>query len=129
MVCNYSSFLLFFGCLEALSLYISFVLIVFMAVVKLSGSKKAVQFVLSEDVPAGTVFQCSTVVYELLLKGQARGGFVVLSRLANPTSPERFPKSVVWGESTGASDSFSERGKRLSDEQKVVKKGEGFSPW
>lgn len=100
-----------------------------MAVVKLSSSKRAVQFVLSEDVPAGTVFQCSTVVYELLLRGQARGGFVVLSRLANPTSASRFPKSEVWGDRTGASDSFSSSGQRALDEQKVVKKGEGFSPW
>lgn len=98
-----------------------------MAVIKLSGSKKAVQFVLSESASPGDIFQCSSSVFELLLKGQARGGFVVLTKLATPTSGSRFPQSEVWGDDLRV-DSFSDKGKKAREERDSVVKSEGYTP-
>lgn len=69
-----------------------------MAVVKSSGSGRAFQVVLSEDLPAGTILQVAVSPVLKLLDG-GRGGFVVCSILPSPTRPDRFPKSKVWGQS------------------------------
>lgn len=101
-----------------------------MAIVKLSSSKKAVQFVLSEDVPAGTVFQVSASLYENMLKDRVRGGFVVLSRLANPVPPGKFPESPVWGERVdGVKDGLGVKAKKVYEQVETKKKSEGYSPW
>ena len=103
-----------------------------MAVVKLSSSKRAVQVILSEDLPAGTVLQVSSKIYEMLLRGEVNGGFVVLSRLATPTLPDKFPVSPVWGDDlsvAGVKDSLGVRAKRVVKERGVKESGEVFSPW
>lgn len=102
-----------------------------MAVIKLSQSKRAVQIVLSEDCVAGTVFQVSSKIYEMMLSESIKGGFVVLSRLGTPTRPDKFPVSPVWGEDLSGvvSDGLSSKAKSVYEESNVVKKSEGFSPW
>ena len=102
-----------------------------MAVVKLSQSKKAVQIVLSEDCKAGTVFQVSSKVYEMMLNGSIRGGFVVLSRLGTPTKPDKFPVSPVWGEDLSGSveDGLSSKAKKVYEKVERKKGNEDFKPW
>ena len=100
--------------------------------IKLSASKKAVQIVLSEDCKAGTVFQVSSKIYEMMLAGSIKGGFVVLSRLGTPTKPGKFPVSPVWGEdlsSSGISDGLSSKAKESYESVNRVKSNEGFKPW
>ena len=87
-----------------------------MAVIKRTGSLNAVQIVLSEDLPAGSILQCP---WSLLTTLSTPGDFVVLSLLPIPTSPNRFPKSLVYGSdsvkklaSKGFSDAFSSEGKK-----------------
>lgn len=63
-----------------------------MAIVKLSSSKKSVQFI--DD--SGNVF-FSSVNYLLgLLNGKAPTGFIYLKRLPIPISMSRFKPSEVW---------------------------------
>lgn len=66
-----------------------------MAVVKRSSSGLALQVVLSEDLPAGSVLQCSLSPVLKLVKANE---FVLLTILPVPVSPYRFPKSSVWGQ-------------------------------
>lgn len=68
-----------------------------MAIIKKSSSGAAIQFILSEDAPAGTVFQMSSKLFSGVMTGDIRGGFVVLSRLPIPVPGDKYPKSVVWG--------------------------------
>ena len=102
-----------------------------MAVIKLSQSKKAVQIVLSEDCKAGTVFQVSSKIYEMMLKGSIKGGFVVLSRLGTGTKPDKFPVSPVWGEdlSGTVSDGLSSKAKKVYEQAEKVKVNVGHKPW
>lgn len=65
-----------------------------MGVVKLTSSKKAVQFITDE----GVVYQASADFLARLLGGEWRGDFMKLTRFANGVSPDRFPKSPVYGE-------------------------------
>jgi len=69
------------------------------AIVKKSASGKAIQFILSETVPAGTVFQLSSYMFDAVMAGTIRGNFVVLSRLPIPVPGSKYPPSVIWGES------------------------------
>jgi hypothetical protein len=63
-----------------------------MAVVKLSGSLKQVQFI-DDD---GNVFVTSKKFLEGLLSGGNPGRVLVLSLLPNRVSLDRFPRSEVW---------------------------------
>lgn len=69
-----------------------------MAVVKKSSSGKAIQFILGEDVPAGTVFQLSASLFGKIMSEQINGPYVVLSRLPIPVAAKKFPVSKVWGD-------------------------------
>ena len=102
-----------------------------MAVIKLSQSKKAVQIILSEDLPAGSVLQVSSKIYDMLLNDSIKGGFVVLSRLGTPTRPDKFPKSKVWGEDLSGTvdDGLSSKAKKVYEQAKSVKSNEGYKPW
>jgi len=102
-----------------------------MAVIKLSRSKKAVQIILSEDVKAGTVFQVSSKIYEMMLAEKIKGGFVVLSRLGTDTKPDKFPVSPVWGDDLSGvvSDGLSSKAKKAYEKVSVVKKSKDFVPW
>ena len=102
-----------------------------MAVIKLSQSKKAVQIVLSEDVSAGTVFQVSSKIYEMMLNESIKGGFVVLSRLGTPTRPDKFPVSPVWGEdlSGTVADGLSSKAKKVYNQAEKVKSNVAHKPW
>lgn len=71
-----------------------------MAVVKKSSSGKAIQFILGEDVPAGTVFQLSASLFGKIMSESINGPYVVLSRLPIPVPAGKFPKSAVWGDSS-----------------------------
>lgn len=91
-----------------------------MAVFRLTGSGKALQVVLSEDAPAGSVFQ---VPYADVLNLRSRGtnAYSVASLLPFPMSAS-FPRSPIYG-SSGKSD---ERYSSASKVQKVVEKKEGL---
>lgn len=97
-----------------------------MAVIKKSSSGKAIQFILGEDVVAGTVFQLSSSLFAGVMSDNIRGDFVVLTRMPIPVSKGRFPASPVYGDSkldsavraVGDSDAFS---KVFIDERKEQK--------
>lgn len=108
-----------------------------MAIVKLSSSGKAFQFVLTEEVPAGTVFQCSSkLIAGVVGQASLNGDFVVLTRLPLPISPDRYPKSKIWFdesvaravESSGEDDAFAERFINERAAQKIEKKVKNFVP-
>jgi hypothetical protein len=63
-----------------------------MAVVKLTSSKKSVQFVDDE----GNVFYTSVYIVEKMLKGEIRGDFVLLTRMPSKVAEGRFMKSPVF---------------------------------
>jgi hypothetical protein len=65
----------------------------FMGIVRLSSSGSQLQFV-SDD---GVVFVTSVDYVRRLLSGLLRKDFIVLSRFAVGVSPDRFPRSPVWG--------------------------------
>lgn len=69
-----------------------------MAIIKLTASKKAVQFVTDD----GDVYQCAKSIVAMLLEEKVRGGLVVLSRLPFKVNPERFKKSLVYDPSKGS---------------------------
>jgi len=71
-----------------------------MAVIKCTSSGKAFQIVLSEDVPAGTVFQVA-VAPVLSLPYKGGGKYFVLTRMGNLTNPSKFPVSEVYGQDFG----------------------------
>lgn len=102
-----------------------------MAVIKLSQSKKAVQVVLSEDCKAGTVFQVSSKIYEMMLNESIKGGFVVLSRLGTPTKPDKFPESPVWGEDLSGvtNDGLSSKAKSVYEKVSRQKSVKVHKPW
>ena len=98
-----------------------------MAVIKKSSSGKAFQVVLSEDLPAGTILQCSSVVAKLLLDSDRAHNFSVLTRLAVGTTPDRFPVSPVWGDvhtdgSQGV-DAMSKKFKAEREQKKIYSVG------
>ena len=104
-----------------------------MAVVKKSSSGKAIQFILSEDVPAGTVFQLSASLFGRVMSNGIQGDFVVLSRLPIPVPGDRFPSSPVYGD-VGVSAAVEKAGGNAFDksflierkEQSVSRKSKGF---
>lgn len=63
-----------------------------MAVIKLSRSGKQVQFVDEE----GFVFVTSATFLNKLLAGELRNGMILLSRLPQRVSVDRFKPSPVW---------------------------------
>jgi hypothetical protein len=65
-----------------------------MAVVKLTASKKAIQFIDDE----GNCFQTSTAWLAGMVNGNVKHDFILLSRLPMKVSEDRFKKSPVWGE-------------------------------
>lgn len=72
-----------------------------MAVIKPSGSGKAVQIILSEDLPAGSILQTSaSVVMGMLSRGNG-GEFKVLTLLPVPTGANKFPQSPTYDAGTG----------------------------
>jgi len=64
-----------------------------MAVVKLTKSKKAVQFI-DEN---GIVFQTSAFYLQRLLDGDVRGNFILLARLPFTVAKDRFKPSPLYG--------------------------------
>ena len=66
-----------------------------MAILKLSSSGKQLQLVLSEDLPAGSILACGVGSLRMLEHGNIK--FSRLSILPFAVSPDRFPKSEVWG--------------------------------
>lgn len=84
-------------------------------IVKNSSSGRAL-FVIDEQ---GNVFSTSWEYIDRLKGGKVRSGFLVLSRLPNKVSVDRFPPSPLWNGSTGAvevpdtpdlsNDAFSKR--------------------
>ena len=72
-----------------------------MGVVKLTSSKRAVQFITDE----GVIYQTSLLYVDKLLKGEIKSDFILLSRLLNSVSPDRFKKSPVYGEVNTVVDS------------------------
>jgi len=65
-----------------------------MSVVRLSSSGKQVQFILTDDVPAGTVFGFSRDI--LFMLDSKKTPFIVPSILPILWAPEKFPNSEVW---------------------------------
>ena len=65
-----------------------------MAVVGKTKSGLALQVVLSEDLPAGSILQCALSPVVKL----SAGGFVKLTILPTPVRPDQFPKSGVLGQ-------------------------------
>jgi hypothetical protein len=63
-----------------------------MAIIKLSSSKKSVQFVDEQ----GNVFFTSVNYLLGLLNGKSPTGFIQLKRLPIPTAMNRFKPSEVW---------------------------------
>ena len=94
-----------------------------MAVIKKSASGKAFQVILSEDLPAGSILQCSTVGVEGMLKREGYRNFLVLTRLALGTLPDRWPVSPIWGDvhtdgSKGV-DAMSKKFKKEREQRKL----------
>ena len=97
-----------------------------MGIVKLSKSKRQVQFVTDEGVVYGT----SLAYMKYLIDGTLKGNFVLLSRMAYSVSPDRFEKSPVYGadETTDTStpdyvsttdDAYSARTAKEKEEKKI----------
>lgn len=63
-----------------------------MAVVKVTASKKGVQFIDEE----GNVFGTSVAYLQSLLAGTLKTGFILLQRMPFQVHPDRFAKSPVW---------------------------------
>lgn len=110
-----------------------------MAIIKLSSSKRAVQFVLTEDVEAGTVFQTSaSLVAGVCGSGRINGDFVLLSRLPLKQDPGKYPVSEVWNpggvelsravENSGSLDASSSSFVRERREQRVGRVANSFKP-
>ena len=103
-----------------------------MAVVKKSASGKAIQFILGEDAPAGTVFQLSASLFGKIMNEQISGSFVVLSRMPIPVPATRFPESVVWGDGGVKSayeknkDAFSTEFVKERKDQELASKSKGY---
>ena len=68
-----------------------------MAVAKLSGSKKQIQFITDE----GDMFVTSCAFLSRLIGGYMNCGFVVLSKMPFSASADRFPKSPVYNPVSG----------------------------
>lgn len=69
-----------------------------MGIVKLSSSGKALLFVTDE----GVVYVTSVKSVEFLIARANNKFTATLTRMAEPVSPERFPKSPVYTGNTGA---------------------------
>lgn len=96
-----------------------------MAIVRISKSGKGFQVIDDE----GQVFITSVDYIRRLLDGKYSGPFILLTRLPNPVSTDRFGKSPLWNPDTGTvsnndtiteSDGLSTNNDALS--QKVLKK-------
>lgn len=109
-----------------------------MAVVKLSSSGKAVQFVLNEaDCIPGAVFQLSRSLFGGIMSNSINGPYVVLTRLESPAGVNQFPVSPVWSpgkgkveaakSSAGVHGSFSKEFLSERKEQKVQSKVDSFN--
>ena len=81
-----------------------------MGVIKLTMSTKAVQFITDE----GVVYQTSKGAVEHLLASASASKIIPLTRMAEPISEFRFPKSLVWGVPTGAEDPTNQSKDALS---------------
>ena len=68
-----------------------------MTVIKLNASGKAVQVITDE----GVMFQTSRFYVEQMLSGKLNVPFILMSRLENGVSPDRFKKSPVWSGNLG----------------------------
>lgn len=104
-----------------------------MAVIKKSSSGKAIQFILGEDVPNGTVFQMSSALFARVMSENIRGDFVVLTRMPIPVPKGRFPKSATYGDDklksaveNSGGDAFS---KGFLDERKEQKRESKISDY
>lgn len=92
-----------------------------MAVVKLTASKKAVQFIDDE----GNVFQTSVLWISSLLSGNNSNGLILLTRLPEKVSKDRFKVSPVLGNPVpeqGEVDLSSDPLSRKSRKEKVLEK-------
>lgn len=113
----------------------SYIGVVNIAVVKKSSSGKAIQFILSEDVPAGTVFQLSASLFGRVMSNGISGDFVVLSRMPIPVPGDKFPVSPVYGdvglksavENSGSVDAFSKDFLLERKDQASAKKAQSYS--
>lgn len=84
-----------------------------MGVVKLTSSKKAVQFITDE----GEVYQTSAVFLQGLLMGKSKQGFILLNRMPFNVSSERFAKSPLYdpdGIYKGNAEKTVERAKNVT---------------
>ena len=100
-------------------LYSSVVFLFFvMAVVKLSRSGKQLQFVLSEDLPAGSVLGVS---WQSLKGHIGSSPFMVLTRMPFGVAPNRFPESPVFDDGSDLSR-FTDRGSGSASEDSFSKK-------
>jgi hypothetical protein len=94
-----------------------------MAVIKKSSSGRAFQVVLSEDLPAGSILQCSSKLVEIMLSRDGYSNFIVLTRLALGTGPDKFPCSPVWGDvhsdANVGTDAFSKQFKKEREQRKL----------
>lgn len=77
-----------------------------MAIVRLSGSGKQLQFIVSEDVPSGTILTCASSILPGLLNGSK--SLIVLTRMPYRTEASRFPRSKVFVPESGELLSFEE---------------------
>lgn len=110
-----------------------------MAIIKLSSSKKAVQFILTEDVEAGTVFQTSAALLAAVASnGRMNGDWVLMSRLPLKQDASKYPQSEVWNpggndlqkavENSGSQDASSTEFVKQRREQEVSKGANTFKP-
>ena len=94
-----------------------------MSVIKLSKSKKSVQFI--DD--NGNVFFTSVNYLLGLLNGKSPSGFILLKRLPIPISSGRFAKSPLWdpdgvvNSKTLSVDAFSEKYAKDTEKKNSVK--------
>lgn len=66
---------------------------IFTMIMKRSRSGKQLQVVLTEDMPAGTVFVCASSIVSSVLSGAKP--FISLNMYPNPSNPDKFPKAKV----------------------------------
>lgn len=107
-------------------LYISYTLVYYMGIVKMSKSKKSVQFI-SDD---GVVYFTSVNYLLGLLNGRSKCGFINLKKFPIPISKNRFQESEIWdpnglidsrtvkGGVTLGNDGLSEKTQKMSKEKK-----------
>lgn len=113
-----------------------------MAIIKLSRSGKALQFIIGdgeEDIAPGTVFQVAAAgVAAACGNGSMNGPFMVLTRLPLPVTNDKYPASPVWNpdkgvakaiELSGSQDPSSTAYVKKREEQKVQSKAKDYSPW